>query len=163
MPLTQILEPWKLTADFGIAHSSTRGEGWKRRKWCADLITAVYSGDGHFKGTTSSVLTETVNPGITTTNVASSVNPSGYNQSVTFTATITPQFGGNATGSVTFFDATSILGSAAVAGNQAVLNINAVTVGAHSITAQYGGDTNQQEALLRLWRRSSTWQPRQRF
>ena len=50
-------------------------------------ITAVYGGGGGFSGSTSPALTQTVNQAQTTTAVSSSVNPTVFGQSVTFTAT----------------------------------------------------------------------------
>jgi subtilase family serine protease len=71
--------------------------------------------------------------------VSSSPNPSFYGQSVTLTATVTPSA---ATGSVQFFDGLNLLGTAALSGGQAALPILSFSVGSHSITAQYGGDSN---------------------
>src|SRR5207253_7181649 len=57
-------------------------------------ITAVYSGDSTFSGSTSPAMSQTVNgPPATTTAVSSSQNPSAPGQSVTFTATVTKQSG----------------------------------------------------------------------
>jgi hypothetical protein len=47
----------------------------------------------------------------TSTILASSANPSGFGQSVTFTAIVSSLGSGNPTGSVTFFDGTTALGS----------------------------------------------------
>src|SRR5206468_5963027 len=52
-------------------------------------ITAVYSGDVNFNTSTSASFTQTVNKASTTAVVISSVNPSVFGQSVTFTATVT--------------------------------------------------------------------------
>jgi hypothetical protein len=52
-------------------------------------VTAAYSGDGNFNPSTSSTLTEVVNPASTTTSLRSSLNPSVYGQTVTFTAIVT--------------------------------------------------------------------------
>ncbi len=53
----------------------------------ADVITATYSGDSNFNGSTSPNYTQTVNKANTTTTLTSDVNPSVFGQSVTFTAT----------------------------------------------------------------------------
>jgi hypothetical protein len=108
----------------------------------SNSITAVYSGDSNFQGSTSSPLNQTVNQGSTTVSVGSSVNPSTYDQAVTFTAMITPQYGGGATGTVSFYDGTTQIGSGQVANDIATLAINSLSIGNHSITASYGGDTN---------------------
>src|SRR5205823_4739156 len=51
-------------------------------------ITAIFSGDASSDTSTSGVLTQTVNKAGTTTSLSSSVNPSMFAQSVTFTATV---------------------------------------------------------------------------
>ena len=68
-------------------------------------ITAAYSGDLNFSKNTSTQIPQTVTKGTTTTSVVSSPNSSSVNQSVAFTATVTPLLpGGTAvpTGSVSF-------------------------------------------------------------
>jgi hypothetical protein len=111
-------------------------------------ITVQYSGDGNFLGSTSSALTQTVNQAATTTTVKSSVNPSVYGQSVTFTATVTAKAPGSGTptGMVTFMDGSNAIGTgtlAIVGGvDQATFTTSSLSVAAHSITAVYGGDTN---------------------
>lgn len=102
-------------------------------------ITAVYSGDATFNGSTSAALVQTVNPAATTTTLTSSPNPSAFGASVKFTATVSPA---TATGTVQFFDGTTSLGSAAVSGGTASLSTSALAAGAHSITASYSGDAN---------------------
>ncbi len=52
-------------------------------------ITAVYGGDTNFTTSTSSALTQTVDQDGTSSAVSSSVDPSVFGQSVTFTATVT--------------------------------------------------------------------------
>jgi hypothetical protein len=107
----------------------------------SDLVTAIYSGDSNFNGSSVS-LNQTVNQASTTLTLVSSLNPSTLDQPVTFTATITPQYGGQATGAVTFKDSFTTLGSAAVSGNAASLTTSGLAVGTNSITAVYSGDSN---------------------
>jgi hypothetical protein len=107
----------------------------------SDLVTATYSGDSNFVGSSAS-LNQTVNQASTTLTLVSSVNPSGLDSPVTFTATITPQYGGQATGTVTFKDGGTTLGSVAVSGNAASLTTSGLAMGTHSITATYSGDSN---------------------
>ena len=63
---------------------------------------------------TSTALTQTVNPASTTTTLTSSANPSVYGQAVTFTATVTADSpgAGTPTGTVTFKEGSTILGTA---------------------------------------------------
>ena len=102
-------------------------------------ISAVYGGDSNCTGSTSGPLTQTVNQASTTTAVASSLNPSAYGQSVTLTATVKPS---GATGTVTFLDGSTTLGTGTVASGTASYTTTALAGGSHSITAVYGGDGN---------------------
>ena len=101
-------------------------------------ITAVYGGDTNFSGSTSSVLTQTVNQASSTVSVGSFANPSTYGGPVTFTATVTS----GATGTVTFKDGVTTLGSGPVSGTTATYTTSTLMGGTHSITAVYGGDSN---------------------
>jgi adenosine/AMP kinase len=107
-------------------------------------ITAQYGGDTNFNGSTSSAYSHTVNKASTTTSVTSTPNPSVFGQSVTFTATVlaVAPGAGTRTGTVTFFDGATSLGTGAVnASGIATLSTSALAVGAHStITATYSGD-----------------------
>ena len=111
-----------------------------------NFITAQYAGDTNFAGSTSPVLTQTVNgpaKATTTTTLASSLNPSTTGTSVVFTATVTSGTAGTITGSVTFLDGANTLGMGTVgAGGVATFPTTSLTTGSHSITAQYGGDAN---------------------
>ncbi len=104
-------------------------------------ITAVYSGDTNNAGSTSPVLTQTVNQAATTTALSSSLNPSQVGQAVTFTATVTSG-GGTPTGTVTFYDGAVVLGTGTLSGGVATFTTSALTLGSHSITAVYGGSTS---------------------
>jgi hypothetical protein len=108
-------------------------------------LTAVYGGDSNFTGSTSAALTQTVTAAKpTATAVVSSSNPSVVGQSVTFTATVTvvPPGTGTPTGSVTFKDGASTLGTSALtASGYATFSTSSLIVGSHSITAVYGGDS----------------------
>ena len=108
----------------------------------AHAITVVYGGDGNNSASTSSPLTQTVNPSSTTTAMTSSLDPSAFGQSVTFTATVSGS-GGTPTGTVTFKDGATTIGTGTLNGlGQTTFSTGALATGAHSITAVYGGDTN---------------------
>jgi hypothetical protein len=77
--------------------------------------------------------------------VAPPGNASVFGQPVTFTATVTAALAGAGTpsGSVTFFDGATVLGSATLdAGGHARLTTAALVRGDHAITAVYSGDAN---------------------
>jgi Bacterial Ig-like domain (group 3)/FG-GAP-like repeat len=81
----------------------------------------------------------------TTTALTPSAATSTAGVSVTFTATITGATGstGVPTGTVTFLDGTTTFGTGTLNGSSvATYSTSALTTGAHSITAQYGGDSN---------------------
>jgi streptogramin lyase len=102
-------------------------------------ITAVYSGDLNYEGSTSNTVVQVVNPLATTTGLASNDNPSASGDLVTFTATVLPSA---ATGTVTFYDGGTSLGTGTLSGGIATLATSSLSVGSHSITAVYGSDTN---------------------
>jgi len=79
-----------------------------------------------------------VNGAPTITTLTSSANPSSFGGSVTFTATVTS----GATGTVTFKNGSTTLGSGTISAGSASFNTSALSGGTHSITAEYGGDTN---------------------
>ena len=111
------------------------------------LITAVYSGDGNFTGSTSAVDAHAVDQAGTTTTLADSANPSASGQPVTFTATVSANApgAGTPTGTVTFeADGTPLPGDSAVAllGGTASFVTSALPLGDEAITAVYSGDGN---------------------
>ncbi|HMH50749.1 MAG TPA: Ig-like domain repeat protein [Candidatus Acidoferrum sp.] len=111
----------------------------------AHSITGQYGGDTNFTGSTSAALSQTVNKATTTTTVGSSANPALAGNTVTFTATVNVAAPGSGTptGTVTFKDGTTTLGTGAVNGSgQATLSTSALAIGPHAITAEYGGDVN---------------------
>ncbi len=102
-------------------------------------ITAVYSGDSNYVGSTSAVFSQVVGKADTATTVVSSLNPSVFGQSVTLTATVTAiaPGGGTPTGSVKFFDGATLLGSHALASGVAAFATTKLTTGTDSVTAVY--------------------------
>ena len=109
-------------------------------------ITAVYSGDTSFTTSTSSVVSQVVNQASTTTALAltSGTNPSTSGQSVTFTATVAAVSPGSGTptGTVTFDDNGTQIGTGTLTAGVATFSTSSLAVGTQSITAVYSGDTN---------------------
>jgi hypothetical protein len=82
---------------------------------------------------------------VTTTALTASAATIAGGASVTFTATVTGASGstGTPTGTVTFLDGATTLGTGTLnASGVATYSSSALAAGAHSITAQYGGDSN---------------------
>jgi hypothetical protein len=85
--------------------------------------------------------TLTITPASSSTAMSSSGSPSNLNALVTFTATVSST-AGTPTGTVTFKDGTTLLGSGNVSNGAAQLSTSALTTGSHTITAAYSGDNN---------------------
>ncbi len=108
-------------------------------------LTAQYPGDGNYASATSPALAETVNRNSSTTTLAAAPNPSAFGQPVTFSASVSAAGGasGVATGTVSFSDGSTTIGSASLDSNgKGTLSLTSLTVGTHSISASYAGDSN---------------------
>jgi len=103
-------------------------------------ITVVSSAPGNTS--VSYTLTVTTTSVSTTTTVQSNLNPSLYGQSVTFTATVASTGSGTPTGTVTFLDGATVLGTGNLSGGVATFPTSLLSVGSHSITAIYGGSSS---------------------
>jgi hypothetical protein len=111
----------------------------------SDSITAVYAGDTNFNGSTSTAVVVTVSaapaPVATTTALTASPTSGVTGVSIGFSAAVAPASGAvTPTGTVTFFDGTTSIGTGTVNGSGiATFATAALAVGSHSITATYGG------------------------
>jgi len=105
-------------------------------------ITATYGGDANHAGGSSAALTQIVNVAATTTALASSVDPSVFGEPVTFTALVTSAATGTTTGTVTFVDGATVLGTSAVNGGAATFTTSSLSVATHPISAVYSGDSS---------------------
>ena len=112
-------------------------------------ITAQYLGFGSFQGSTSAPLSQVVNQASTTITLVSSLNPSNHGNPVTFTATVTGQFG-TATGSVTFSNGTTTLAMVNLGAGVAKFTTSTLHSGTDTITATYNGNTNFTTSAVEL-------------
>jgi hypothetical protein len=106
-------------------------------------LTAVYSGNTGFAASTSSAVTETVTSitaTATTTGLAAAPNPVEAGQPVTFTATVSPTPSGSSTGTVSFYNGSTLLGTETLSSGVATFSTSSLPAGALSITAVYSGD-----------------------
>ncbi|MGD0479401.1 MAG: Ig-like domain-containing protein [Terracidiphilus sp.] len=108
----------------------------------AHSITAQYSGSNFYSPGTSAPITI----GVYSNNLASSsvtlqasTTTPQYLTNVTFTATVSPAA---ATGTVTFYNGSTSMGSAAVSGGTAVLTTQFAAGGTDTLHAIYSGDYN---------------------
>jgi CSLREA domain-containing protein len=113
----------------------------------ARTLTATYAGDANFNASPASAgVAHQVNPADTTTTVGSSVNPSVFGQSVMFTATVTANAPGSGTpmGNVQFvIDSVPFGAPVALNGSgQASVSASSLSVGTHTVTANYLGNAS---------------------
>ena len=112
-------------------------------------IAAAYSGDTAFALSTSAPLTQAVNPVplATSTSLSAATNPSTFGENATFTAFVAPtaQTASTPTGTVTFtidgqteppVDLAVVNGA-----DEALFGTATLTVGPHTISAAYDGDS----------------------
>jgi hypothetical protein len=89
---------------------------------------------------TASVILNVV-PVSPTITLSTSANPVFMTYAVSFTASL-PSYASTQTGTMTFYDGETLIGTAQVAGGSATLATAALAAGPHSITASYSGDNN---------------------
>jgi uncharacterized protein (TIGR03118 family) len=115
-------------------------------------VNAFYGGDSNFlaSDSTASPAGVTVNQANTTLALGSSPGTSDFGEMVTLTATagVVSPGAGSPTGTVTFKEGNTVLGTAGLAVvassglDEATLNLSNLSVGSHTINAFYGGDSN---------------------
>jgi Bacterial Ig-like domain (group 3)/NHL repeat len=89
----------------------------------------------------SILLTGTAGQTATTVTLASNMATPFVGQAITFTATVKPTGFGTPTGTVSFYDGTTPIGSSALAAGSASVTAT-LAAGAHIITAVYAGDAS---------------------
>jgi hypothetical protein len=106
-----------------------------------DSVTAAYSGDVNFSGSSAS-LNQVVNLPSTGITLTSSLNPSVQGKLVTLTATVSSQSGAaTPTGTVTFQNGSTVLATKTLSRGTAKYTTSALPAGSNTITAVYGGST----------------------
>jgi hypothetical protein len=105
------------------------------------VVAANQAGNTNYVAAAQVTQSIVVNQAASAVRLASGANPSFMQNAVTLTATVSSS-AGTPTGSVSFLDGSTPLGSGTVSGGVATLTISSLAVGSHSITAAYGGDTN---------------------
>ena len=102
-------------------------------------LTATYVGNANDASSVSVTLTQQINQIVSNIGLTSSLNPSTFGTSVALTARVSPS---TATGTVAFLDGTTKLGTGSLSNGATAFVISSLSVGAHSLTALYGGDNN---------------------
>jgi hypothetical protein len=94
--------------------------------------------------TNTATVTLVVSKDAPTITLTTPTNPATYGALVTFTAQMPSSAG---TGSMTFLDGATVLGTGNIAGGVATYTINTLSAGSHSITASFTGDSNYSSAV----------------
>jgi hypothetical protein len=107
-------------------------------------ITARYGGTPSFNGSVSSVFTETIVPAPSSTALTAAPNPAVTGRPVVLTATVVvvAPAAGTPTGTVTFLDGPTPLGTVPLTAGHATLTVKTLAVATHALTASYDGDGN---------------------
>ncbi len=111
-------------------------------------ISANYSGDVNYAASSLNIASLVVSGSSTATNLGTSSQNPAYGASITLTATVSTGGAHTPTGSVTFRDGSTTIGSGTLSGSGASATATYVTkstdlaVGANPLTAAYGGDAN---------------------
>jgi hypothetical protein len=112
-------------------------------------ITAIYSGDVNNNSSVSAGLIFNVNKLATAINLAGSSATTTFGQTVSFTTTISGAR--SPTGTLTFMDGTTSLGSVPVNGCVTGFSISSLGVGTHNITVVYSGDATNQSVTSAIF------------
>lgn len=112
-----------------------------------DTITAVYGGDTNYGVSNAGPVTETVSVAQTPASNVDVLTASAISrtvgQAVTFTDTITKTGSVAPTGTVTFYDGSTVIGTGTLdASGVATFTTNVLAAGTHTVTAVYSGDVN---------------------
>jgi Bacterial Ig-like domain (group 3) len=108
-------------------------------------LTAQFLGNASFLTSTSSSVSVTVNAGITstTTGLVASPNPVAAGQPLTLTATVSASGATVSSGTVNFFNGSTLLGSSTVnSSGVASISTSSLAAGTYSLTAQYSGNAS---------------------
>jgi autotransporter-associated beta strand protein len=131
----------KLTLNFTgtrqVASLSLGGVSQGNGSYGSTASAAINKNDTYFTGT-GTVSVGPI-PTATSTTLTSSLGATApYGSAVTFTATVAVM-GGPATGTVTFKDGVTVLGTGTLSSGTATFATSTLAIGAHSITASYEG------------------------
>ncbi len=134
-----------------LLRSTTTGTQWKMDAQGSRVVRALNVKDARSLHATAmycaSSCTNAGNNNMwqfpSTTTLTSSLNPSGYGSGVILTATVSPS---SATGTITFKDSATTIGTASIGHGSGSLTISSLSVGSHTLTAIYEGSPSLSES-----------------
>jgi hypothetical protein len=106
------------------------------------VLSAIFTptDTADYTATTATAILNVI-PAIPAISLSTSANPIFAMNAVSFTASL-PGYASTQTGTMTFYDGPTPIGTANIAGGSATITTGALAAGAHSITAAYSGDNN---------------------
>jgi hypothetical protein len=105
------------------------------------VIAANQAGNTNYSAAAQVTQTIIVNKATPAIGLVSSINPVPAQNAITLMATVSSSISAP-TGTVSFFDGATLLGSGTLNGGVAAFTTSSLAVGSHSITAMYSGDAN---------------------
>ena len=127
------------TTPSGLAVSFTYNGSSTAPTAASSYAVVATVNDPNYAGTATGTLV--IAKASSSTSLTSNANPVLLDNAITFTATVTST-AGTPSGTVSFYDGTTLLGQGALSGGVASYTTSSLAVGAHTITADYGGDSN---------------------
>src|SRR5207253_521183 len=97
----------------------------------AHTLAATFASNAQATGTTSPDYVATVNPVTPVVTLSTDTNPSSWSGDVVLTATVNPA---TATGSITFKDSTTVIGTVALSSGTASIHKSNFTAAGHTLT-----------------------------
>jgi len=112
------------------------------------VLRAEYNGTSDFAASSSSTLTQTVSRDAVGIDLTFDPSPATFGGSVVITAKVSSSGSGLApTGTVTFTDGNTTLGTRSLDGGVATITASGLRGGTHTIQAAYGGDTHHKPGI----------------
>jgi hypothetical protein len=159
MTMTDMGEPGKNDA-ISITVLNKSGGLWFTSDWNGVKAVEQLLAGGNLKVHPSAITTGTVSTTLNLTSGASG-NTTNFGQSLTLTASVIESNIARPSGSILFYDGTTLLGYASVNSlGKASLTTNSLSVGVHTLSAYYSGDNKFKSSssngithtvLLALW------------
>ena len=137
-------DTWYTTDGVAWQEVPLSGTSWSPRHYPTTFVfdDSLWLAAGNSWPFQNDVWKLSVVPLVTTSlSLSASADSATYGDSITFTATVTPAGG---SGSVTFQDGSTPMGTVEVSSGVATLTTTALGVGNHSITASYSGDDHHE-------------------
>lgn len=123
------------SSTFSVDHVSIVGTG-------SHKVVANFGGDASRIRSQSPPVALLASPAVPVLSLVSAPNPSTFGTAVTLVASVSKTSEIEPTGTITFQDGSTLIGSSQLSGGSASIVTTTLAVGSHTITAIYDGDSN---------------------